>query len=511
MSARRPTVGALHDRLAATRVLGLPVELFGALLVGVTLRLYGLGDESLWMDEVFTLTVATESTLEYLLFGLPAVEPHPPLHTVIMWGWVRFMGVSEVALRLPSVAFGVATIPVLYSVGRTLYGRAAAGIAVAFFAVAPFQIWYAQEARMYTLYVFLTVLSIWCLLRLLDDFTRRRAAAYVGVAALLAYTHVFALFVLLSQAVFLAWLSVRREGHVVTLRRFVGVYAAVGAAIAPWLVLLVRRFVVSDPDAAGKVAWLPETEPVMLWQTFTLFAFGYARGWVPYWSLARPPTVALFVVAGVLLLVAYGWWDEQLRLDLDGRGHDETPQDLLVGCWLLIPVFVPYVVSVLVTPVFVHRYVIAAAPAFLLLLARGVTTLRTRHLRYAIAALLLAGMFVPLPGYYAADQKDQWREAAEFVATDAQDGDVVIVAPPWVADAFDYYFDRPRVDRVVLDQDPDPDALATAIEGDGDVYLVMAYVAHWEEETIREGLAAETGTDPERHDTLYVEVYVYRR
>lgn len=417
----------------------IPAELVVALVVGAALRLHRLGDESLWIDETFTVVVATELSVRELIVDLPAVEPHPPLYNLLMWGWVRLAGTSEAAVRFPSVVFGVAAIPLLYWLARSLFDRPTAGIATAFLVVAPFQIWYAQEARMYALLVFLTVLSYAALIRASTSYSRQRAVAYVVVATLLGYTHIYGLFVLLAGALFLAWQNASDGTMALSRRRIAGIHAAIAAALSPWLWLLGRRFV-ADPEPLGLLLWIPDPDPYMLWQAITLFAFGYVAGWYPYWPLPGPPRLLWAVVAGTLGLLAVRW--RRGGAVGERRIAEETASLGLVATWLVVPVIVPYLVSVILVPIFVLRYLIVSAPAFLLLLAAGARSASPPG-RYLLAALLVTGMLVPLPGYYAADQKDQWREAATFVQESSEPGDTVLVSPPLVAASFEYYFDTP--------------------------------------------------------------------
>ena len=66
---------------------------------------------------------------------------------------------GEWTLRFPSVVFGVLTVPLMWAVGRRLMGRGA-GVAAAWLtAVHPLYVYYAQEARMYTQLVFLSILA----------------------------------------------------------------------------------------------------------------------------------------------------------------------------------------------------------------------------------------------------------------------------------------------------------------------------------------------------------------
>ena len=63
---------------------------------------------------------------------------------------------------LPSLIAATALVPLLYVVGRDIYDRRAGFAAAALGAVAPFAVWYAQEARMYALFMVFALLACGC-------------------------------------------------------------------------------------------------------------------------------------------------------------------------------------------------------------------------------------------------------------------------------------------------------------------------------------------------------------
>ena len=64
-------------------------------------------------------------------------------------GWAS--GTARARLRLPSAVFGVLTIPLVYALGRTIRDHRLGIVAALLFAISPFQVWYSQEARGYSL------------------------------------------------------------------------------------------------------------------------------------------------------------------------------------------------------------------------------------------------------------------------------------------------------------------------------------------------------------------------
>ena len=101
---------------------------------------------------------------------------------------------------MPSLLAGVATVPLVYVLGRADGGRAAALAGTALFALSPFAIFYASEARAYALMTLLVVLSTLSLLRALETNDRRWWAAFTLLPAAAMYAHYTAVFVLAAQA-----------------------------------------------------------------------------------------------------------------------------------------------------------------------------------------------------------------------------------------------------------------------------------------------------------------------
>jgi uncharacterized membrane protein len=97
-----------------------------------------------------------------------AIDIHPPLYYALLQIWVALVGKSDVAIRLLSALIGTATIPVLYALARRLFDETRVAIfAAGVIALAPFHIYYSQEARMYGLVTLLGLASVYFFVELL--------------------------------------------------------------------------------------------------------------------------------------------------------------------------------------------------------------------------------------------------------------------------------------------------------------------------------------------------------
>ena len=155
------------------------LALLAILLLAFALRVYRLDSQSLWYDEAVTAQVASQGIGE--LTRWTADDIQPPLYYYVAAGWLRVAGRGEWALRFPSAFFGALTVPLMWAVALRLFGRGRRGRVVALAAalltaLSPLYVYYAQEARMYTLLTFLGLLAGYALLQSDDakDEGRRR-------------------------------------------------------------------------------------------------------------------------------------------------------------------------------------------------------------------------------------------------------------------------------------------------------------------------------------------------
>ena len=145
-TARQTGTPMRHSR-RDTGLIILLLLLILALAAG--LRFYNLGSQSLWSDEGNSAALATRSLVQIAQDA--AHDIHPPLYYWLLRLWTSVFGLSEFALRSLSAVLGTLLVLVIYGLGARLFNRTT-GLAAAFIAaIAPFQVYYSQEARMYIL------------------------------------------------------------------------------------------------------------------------------------------------------------------------------------------------------------------------------------------------------------------------------------------------------------------------------------------------------------------------
>ncbi len=376
------------------------------LVVGAVLRFTLVAHQSFWYDESVSARLAKFSLSE-MVSGKARDLGNPPLHLIVLHLWQQVFGSGDVAVRALSGVASLASIPLVAVIARRLLGERIALVAAALFALSPVQVYFAQEARVYTIVTLTCLVSIAFLLRAAESPRRWGSWAGYGIATFLAmYAHYFAAFVVVAQLVWLVWIY-RFERRVMT-------SAAVTLAVAGFAYSLVwLPSLVAQATAKGNLSRASETWYLHILGSPLVFGMGTTLVW-------KGTVTPLRLVAGGLGLVGLcctagiGAWS--LR-----RNRESL---VLLVAWMLAPVVVPLLVSLTLFPFYNVRYGLVAAPAYYMLIAAGLISLG-RRLRACAAVCLALPSALSLYFYFTTQVKHDWRGAAAWMAAHCRQGDVL--------------------------------------------------------------------------------------
>ena len=409
------------------------------LLLALALRVHRLDGQSLWSDEGLSLyrsRLTLEQNLSNIIVvppGVPTQDTNPPLYFIALSGWRSVAGESEYALRFLSVIAGVLLVPLLFVTGRRLFSTPAAVLAAALGAIAPFLVWYSQEARMYTPVAALSLASVYVLMRAIDfapNAAHRRQPvrprrgwllwiAWGAITLAALATHFIAFFILPFEAGVLLLALIRARRREVLL-----VAAAVGVLAVPLLVYgLTRAQQMLDPvfhfrplDSIAQETW----SSFLVGSTGDIFQ--------PWWAVLPGLSILAVAVVGGLL-------DRVQRRAV-----------LFVLVYLSVPLGVFYAATFF-EPLYIGpRHIIFTLPPTYLLLAYGLARLwRRGRVIGGVAGVAVFGLMVWWLGVQFTDPaylKDDIRSAACTIAAQAQSNDVVVMSDAIGSVMFDYYYTR---------------------------------------------------------------------
>jgi 4-amino-4-deoxy-L-arabinose transferase-like glycosyltransferase len=435
-----------------------PVSRVGVLLLvtllvaaGGLLRFWRIGAKSIWLDEAATLGIverpyfsraAPSGRAEPGLFAaVAAKDTHPPLYYALLRAWM--LGGDGIArARAMSAVVGTATIGLMYLLARVFLSRLGALAATALLSASAYQVYFGQEARHYVVAAFLVALSTYLLSLLLTGPRQRGWALWLALAltnAAALYTFYYTAFAVVGQFVVLV-LHARSQGRGLVARwcAWQLVPAMLFAAYVP--VVLEKYRMLEQQVRRGTYT----VEAGDLAATASQFVGGFAA------ELSGPRTGTALTVGCVLALGL---------LFAAAAGLRNRRTAVVLGLvWLLLPVAI-----VILFPfkghIYEPKHIIFAAPglAFLGGVAVHAAEGRWRTLPLALVGMAVAWNITSLVGgdvvgvswprgyYDRRVEKENWRVVASRIAQKAQEGDALVLNPPYTELVFTYCY---RPDRL---------------------------------------------------------------
>lgn len=410
----------------ASRLLMLLALVF---LAGLSVRLYGLGSQTLECEELYTLPAATGHQYVYLTgesdsadTQLPSTTSdyknllvpdrnkgltdvthvlrrnvHLPSYFYFMHYWVRAFGVSESSLRLPSAIFGALAVILIFLLGQELFSPMVGLIGAILMAFMPEQIHYSQQARMYPLLALLALASNYSIIRSRKhDSSKWPYVAFAVLSTAGLYTHYEYLFFFSAQLFYIWFASSLGKQRK---RAWLGTNVLIIASFLPWVLIGLSQRHTSQEI----IAWVhgPLSTAQVLTEIFS--------------KTTRLVSVPEAPLGWLSVIVAYGL----LLLGLYSLRR-QRPTLLLLGAWIIFPLAGVLLLDYLLATraIGIMRYWIIIAPALYLLIAAGVEKIKTRQIEIALVAVLtgflLSTAFLTSRAELRA-KPDRHKEMAQFI------------------------------------------------------------------------------------------------
>ncbi len=419
-------------------------------LLAFALRLVTIETRPLWYDDAFSVFLS-ERGLAAIASGT-AADTMPPGYYALLSLWMNGFGQTPLALRMLSVSLSMLGIALVYVIARRAFGATAGHWAMLLAALMPFQIYHAQELRMYTLLALGGLIYVYgvMLLAVPKDlraervatrahtenylpFIQWRAWSFVALGTIIAlYAHNLAFVTLLAGNIFFlltrAW---RKQGQLIL--------AQVCGALffTPWLV-----YVPTQLEKIQRAFWTPQPSLLQVVQMVLEFTT----------LLPLPPLfIALALTLSILILVIAIW-----QVIKCGRRKTFPALGVLVA-FALVPPILLFLVSYLIRPVFVSRGAIVSALVYAMLVG-AVASSAPRMLQRALLVLTILLYGALLPFYYSA--YGEWRRAPyanadAFLREQWRAGDVILHDNKLTFFPM-YYYDR-ALPQVFLADPPQSD------------------------------------------------------
>lgn len=428
-----------------------PHVLIGTLifLIALGFNCYQLGTASLWFDETFSVQLVRHS-FSQLLMILFAWQPNMELYYLFLYGWLHLLtsfglAANEFVVRFPTAVFAALSTVAIFALGKRFISIEAGILGALLYLLNPHELIYAQQARAYSLQLFLLCLSWYILFSALQSRQRwnRYWISFAFVMILAIYTHLMSGLMLITQCIFVGGMLLVPKWRVSvwkSLLPFISSLVVIGLGLLP-LLPVVRH---GDPT----FNWLPAPHLHDMYWIFQVIT-GANR-----WYLR------ITVISMLLGLLIIGLAIVRRHNTVLAKQVEQRPilKDMLsreysgmviwgLFCWLFAPVILSYIISQSTVHIFSERYLVVIIPAFCLLVGLGVATLRGRSIPLRVVQVLLAvfllGWTLQLAlAYYPTAQIEDWRSAAQWVMNHYQQNDGLVCYDnnEGCQTAMEYYF-----------------------------------------------------------------------
>jgi 4-amino-4-deoxy-L-arabinose transferase-like glycosyltransferase len=414
--------------------------LVAILLLAGVLRLHNLAATAIWVDEANSILTAKQPAS--VVLDLLSRDSSPPLYYFLLKSWMAAVGDSPAAVRLLSTISSLMLVAGVFAIGRREIGRRAGLWAALLLAIAPTQVFYSQQARMYTLLPLLALTAWWFLVQYLRGGRTRDFWVSMFATAAALYTHNFAVYVPLVHVVL-----VIASGQL--LRRFgmwVVAVAFLALALAPWLPTLLTQIANGDHYAWYVERWEREG--------YLGAAVDSLRSWSPAGSMVMYARAKPIEWYGVPAAVATGFAIFGGVLLVRSRAREVAP-----GSWWLIaacsvPVLASLGMSAIVTPHYVPgRVDQMMLPCFVLLVGAGLAAVKPLLMQRVLMLGCLVVALIGRGSFYSDFRRGgvagAGADLARAVIAELHAGDVVLCTSLTRA-PLEYYLQRSGADVPVL-------------------------------------------------------------
>lgn len=372
------------------------------LVAGFLLRIYKLSSQSIWLDEAYSIYHSQQNFMHVISFR----DPSPPLYYVLLHFWIKLTGTSEFSVRLLSVLFGTVSVYIIYLLGAHIFNRKVGIYSALLVSFSPLQIYFSQEARTYSLFFALTLLSMYFYYKLNKVASKWIITGYLISTTLLIHSHLYALLIVLAQNL-----------HQFIVNRF-----KFSREVKAWVLIQFILFIFYIPGMIQLLGIIPDnfhswiSRPSFLQLIYMIYNLFSGMVFSFYGS-------ALMLICFLLVL------------------RYKFGNNIFFPLWILIPVLVPFTYSLLFTPIFIPKYTYFVSLPLYILASRSLFSMKAEIRPVLISAIIILSVATLLVQQNKTT-KDPWNKVAEYIQTSNQKTDEVIIIASYELLPFSYYFEQ---------------------------------------------------------------------
>jgi len=240
------------------------------LLVALALRAYKLNEKEFGTDETWSI-VHAEQVWEGSFFEKAGEHAHPPLFYTILSPFWALSNHSLMLLRSLMVLFSLASITLVFFIGKKFFGEKVSLLAAALLAFSPFHLMYSQHIRSYILLMSIALIAIFVLYNFIKTGSKKSLALLTFLYICLFYLHTLTAFFIVSQFLIIGILLLAKKTKAKFKHVFIsGVVTIIGWLF--WLPIFMQQFTHNFTNGAIKT--LTTLNPLHVPNVFYKYAVG---------------------------------------------------------------------------------------------------------------------------------------------------------------------------------------------------------------------------------------------
>ncbi len=326
----------MKNRLTQNWALGKELRFFFivVLILGIFFRLVNLDRKVYWIDETYTSLrvsgytetevvqqisnqqtfgikdlqkyqqIDAEKSVIDTIKGLAQEEPQlPPLYFIMARFWAQTWGNSVAVMRSLPAVINLLAFPYIMWLCLELFESSLTGwVAIAIFAVSPFQVLYAQEARPYSLFAVTILLSSASLLRAMRLNTWRSWAIYTATIVLGLYSYLYFALIAIGHGIYVLAIEGLRLKKI---KAYLLASIAGFIPFSPWIIALITNW----GNVSNKTAWQNPEVPQPISVLARFWISNLSRVFIDFGLVEDLPKILALVLraSNLILLILLGY------------------------------------------------------------------------------------------------------------------------------------------------------------------------------------------------------------
>lgn len=384
------------------------------------IRFYNPTFRSLWGDEShsFYLSQQPVSNITYNAIK----EAHLPAYFILLSLWTNIFGTGEYNLRLLSILIGILAVITFFFFIKDIFDERAAAMSAIFLAFSPMAVMHSHEIRVYGLVLLLSILSSWMFWKLLyNRINSVLLLLYIFFTFLLGMTHLYALLLIFSQAIYLAYYYFTKKDLKPSLMVFIAQAVAL-MLIAPFYIKLFALNYTASMSQTADLAF--SVFPIYLKPLLFIFVLTLGETVAPWNLMAVIPTIIAF---GLIFISSVKYCKDNRII------------------YLLFMCLIPICIASFLKPS-MPKYLIICLPFFLGIIGCALSMNKNKVMKRLIMIVCLSVFSLSIVNYYSfkefhnSNQIEPWGKLSSLIKSRYKPGDVIIASNEYIGfNILNYY------------------------------------------------------------------------